>query len=69
MHNPNCDGAHCRSARGEVRLLPTGGDGNAILCRACFDHELAYRIDRNLELSGENAFRIPTWDSLKVYEV
>jgi hypothetical protein len=65
--NPNCDGAHCTHEHGEVRLLPTGGGGNAILCRACFRHEIYYRAQRNWELDGAAAFDIPLWESLKVY--
>jgi hypothetical protein len=29
MKNPNCDNDKCRERAGEVRLLPTGGGGNA----------------------------------------
>lgn len=65
-HNPMCDGDQCRSSTGEVRILPTGGGGNVIICRDCFDHEIAWRKDRNREVASE--FDLPTWDSLKVYE-
>ncbi len=34
MHNNYCDGDHCRAETGEVRVLPYGGEGNLILCRA-----------------------------------
>jgi hypothetical protein len=61
-NNCNGDGPHRGS---QVRLLPTGGGGNAILCRACFRREMAYRYDRNREVKG--SFDIPVWDSLKVY--
>jgi len=64
--NWNCDGSGPHTA-GEVRVLPTGGDSNAILCRSCFDREIAYRRERNRELSKDCAFKLPTWDSLKVY--
>lgn len=66
-HNPNCDGDHCVSERGEVRVLPTGGDSNAILCRACFDHEISYRTERNLELDESCRFALPEWSHLTVY--
>jgi hypothetical protein len=67
MKNPNCDNDKCRSSTGQVRVLPTGGDGNAILCRACFDYELRWRRERNRELSKDCQFKLPSWDSLKVY--
>ena len=67
IHNNNCDGAHCTSETGEVRTLPAGGDSNIILCEACFRHELAFRRERNRELSKDCAFDLPDWESLKVY--
>lgn len=67
VQNPMCDGAHCITGLGQVRVLPTGGDGNAILCRACFNHELAFRRDRNRELSKDCQFQLPAWETLKVY--
>lgn len=69
MKNPDCDNDKCRSAHGEVRVLPTGGDGNLILCRACFHYELAFRRERNLDLSKDCQFELPEWKSLKVYEI
>jgi len=65
--NPNCDNDKCASPHGEVRVLPTGGDGNAILCRACFEHELRFRRARNPELGPDCRFALPSWDSLAVY--
>lgn len=67
IHNPNCDGAHCRTGTGEVRKLPTGGDSNAILCRDCFRHEDQWRRERNRELEASAQFDIPTWEDLEVY--
>lgn len=66
-HNPNCDGSHCQTVKGQVRLLPTGGDGNAILCRSCFAHEIQFRRERNRELSTDCQFALPTWETLKIY--
>ena len=63
-----CDGGHCRSATGEVRVLPSGGSSNLILCRACFDHEIRWRRDRNRDLGRDAQFKLPTWDSLRVYD-
>jgi len=34
----------------------------------CFNREIAYRRERNRELSPECAFALPAWESLKVYE-
>ena len=63
--NNRCGGGHCQNAEGEVRWLPTGGDSNAILCRACFEHEMNYRRDRNRELAPECAYALPRWEDLK----
>lgn len=66
MDNWNCDGSgpHCG---GEVRVLPTGGDGNAILCLNCYNREIAYRVERNRDLGKDCQFELPQWDTLKVY--
>lgn len=66
MKNPNCENVHCTAERGEVRLLPAGGGGNMILCRACFNHELNYRHGRNVIGGGQ--WDLPRWEDLKVYE-
>lgn len=54
--NPNCDGGRCISDNGEVRVLPTGGGGNLLLCRQCFEHE-----KRAMD-------RLDNWDNLKPYQ-
>lgn len=61
--NPNCDGNKCRSNAGEVRLLPIGGDGNIIVCLACYESEMQYRrmSEPGVPVS------LPSWGSLKVY--
>lgn len=66
MNNPMCDGSGPCDP-GEVRVLPTGGDSNAILCLQCFRREIAFRRERNRELSKDCAFELPDWYSLKVY--
>jgi hypothetical protein len=66
--NPNCDGYKCGSKTGEVRLLPTGGSSNLILCRRCFDYEIAFRKDRNKELGKFAQFKLPAWEELEVYK-
>lgn len=63
MHNPLCEGTHCSNPTGEVRLLPTGGDSNAILCHECYLHEMQFRYHEAKHMPR------PVWDSLKVYEV
>lgn len=66
-HNNNCDGSHCATSQGDVRILSTGGAGNLILCQSCFDHELRWRRERNKRLSVEAQFSLPSWQSLQVY--
>jgi hypothetical protein len=44
--NWNCDGGHCTSPDGEVRVYPLGGGANLILCHTCFTHENSYRVSR-----------------------
>ena len=67
MSNPNCDGSHCLSSTGEVRVLPTGGGSNLILCCACHANEIRYRRERNRSLSKDAAFALPEWEALEVY--
>ena len=71
--NPNCDGGHCTSKQGEVRVLPLSRQlsvsGNLILCRACFNNEIEWRKGRNRELGKFARFDLPAWEELEVYEV
>lgn len=57
-NNNNCDGAGPHTA-GEVRRMALGESG-LILCRACYDRELAYQRSRGWEPSAP-------WDSAPVY--
>lgn len=66
MNNPMCDGSGPCSS-GEVRVLPYTVDGNIILCRSCFEREIAWRIERNRDLSADCKFKLPPWESLRVY--
>lgn len=68
MINPNCGGRGPCILNGEVRVLPTGGDSNAILCKLCYRREIEYRKSRNLELGTAFQFELPAWDTLKVYD-
>ena len=65
--NPNCDGSHCYATEGEVRVLPYSKDGNLILCRACYQREMAFRQARNEETKKE-LYKLPEWQALRVYE-
>lgn len=69
IHNPNCDGGRCLSDKGEVRVLPTGGDSNAILCRVCYSYEMHFRRERNASVLHPvcTPFDLPEWETLKVY--
>lgn len=66
--NYNCGGSSCKHSDGEIRVLPTGGDSNALLCYDCYVHEMQYRRERNRELGSENKYQLPLWEELKVYE-
>ena len=68
MQNPNCDGGVCLRHNGEVRVLPSGGDSNLILCQACFFHEMNFRRERNKELGAAYQFKLPKWTELKIYQ-
>ena len=65
--NYNCDGSHCMSAKGEVRLLPTSLSDNSavILCHACYRNEVCFREERNKKV--HSPFPLPKWEDLKVY--
>lgn len=67
--NPNCDGGFGanHSVNPQVRVLPTGGDSNLIVCRLCYQKEINFRRERNLTLSDDAKFDLPSWESLKVY--
>lgn len=68
VHNPQCDGGHCRTATGKVRVLPLGGGANLILCRVCFEHEISWRRERNRALGTAAQFALPAWEALDVYD-
>ena len=62
--NPNCDGTRCTDPNSEVRVLPYGGGGNLIVCKACYEHEIKFRKER---IAAGVQFELPTWKSLEVY--
>lgn len=63
MNNPNCDGNGPHALNQEVRVLPYSG-GNLILCRACFEDEIRWRMARKSVVSIP--YDLPAWDSLEV---
>lgn len=65
--NTYCDGSKCKGP-GEVRVLPTGGDSNSIICRACFYHEMTWRTEINKSLGEWSKFKILKWSDIKPYE-
>ena len=65
--NPNCDNDKCTDPRGQVRTMPTGGGGNIILCRTCWENELRFRQERNKELGKDVQFDLPSWESSLPY--
>ena len=72
MMNAYCDGGNCTDPNAETRKLPCG-QMNLIVCIDCYNKEIAFRKDRNIQLAkngkgfGER-WDIPEWDSLAIYE-
>ena len=68
--NNDCNGSGPHTP-GEVRVMPHSNEplhGNDILCRACWNREIDYRIDRNDELGNHSQDGLPVWADSKVYE-
>lgn len=59
-----CDGSHCVNDSGEVRVVPYCDNGNLILCRNCFIHEMNWRRE---QIFLGRKFDIPIWSSLALY--
>jgi len=66
-HNWDCcgEGPH---APGTVKIMRAGTDSNLVLCRACWQKELAYRRERNTWLEKFAQHSLPSWDEAEVYE-
>lgn len=64
--NPNCDGGHCITGTGTVRILPLTGGANLHLCYACWMYEMQWRTQRNRELAKDAQYPIPDWLALEV---
>ena len=69
IHNPNCDGDHCRIPSGEVRVYPLDGGGNLILCLACWAAENRYRYERGREAQAPGNWPQVAWQSADVYRI
>jgi hypothetical protein len=67
VKNWNCDGSHCTSSNGEVRIYPLGSGGNLILCHSCFAHENRYRAMRGRDTKRPEDFPHISWASAKRY--
>ena len=65
--NPNCDGAHCRSATAPVRVYPLGGGANLIVCQACAAHENRYRFERGKETGNPANWPQVNWFECEQY--
>lgn len=52
----------------ETRVLPTGGEGNIVCSKQGYLKEIAFRRERNKELSKDCQFKIPKWEDLRVYD-
>ena len=62
---PKCDGSGPHHP-GDVRVL-TFPNGNLILCAYCLNREVAWRRERNADLSADARYDLPTWSDLEVY--
>lgn len=70
LRNWNCDNDKCRDPGGQVRVYPLGAGGNLILCRSCWEHENAYRRDRQRDYGQPHAaelFPTPDWERGVIY--
>jgi hypothetical protein len=67
LKNPNCENIHCIDPHSEVRILPTSGQSNILLCHSCYLYEIHWRKQRNTELGMDFQFKLPNWENLKVY--
>lgn len=66
-HNTNCDGSHCRTTYGPVKLYPLGAGGNLILCQGCFAHENRYRLERGAETGQPDNWPTVAWSTARIY--
>lgn len=48
-NNLLCDGEHCTDSNSKVRIIPLDDSCNVHLCESCYNHELGYNQDRELD--------------------
>jgi len=65
--NYNCDGSKCISSNGEVRVYPTGGGSNLILCYNCWANENRYRFNKGREYKRPEDWPQVDWVKARVY--
>lgn len=51
----------------ELRVLPTGGQGNILCSFRGYLREIRFRQERNRELAPDCQFKLPAWEDLKIY--
>jgi hypothetical protein len=70
VKEPYCDGSDGSGAPcvGEFRWLDIGGGSHLALCKRHYEKEMAWRKERNTNLSPDSQFDIPTWESLEVVD-
>lgn len=69
IHNPKCDGDHCRDNTGIVKVYPLGAGGNLILCHSCWAHENRYRFERGRETGEPQNWPQRDWyNNAEVYD-
>ena len=66
-NNPMCDGSRCSKDNGEVRIYPTGGGGNMILCYSCWVYENKFNYRRGVETENPQYFAQHDWNKSKIY--
>ena len=59
----HCDHGH--ETVGEIRRLPTGGDGAILVCHRHYRRELSFRTERARD-TGRDVWDWPSWESLTV---
>jgi len=64
---PGCDGSGPHTPTGPLKMLPTGGGGNLILCQADWAKEQLYRQERNEELGEDAKYSLTPWSEGKIY--
>lgn len=67
MKNWNCDGGHCLDNNGQVRVYPTGGGANLILCVHCAAHENRFRFQRGVETRRPEDWPQVNWFNCEIY--